>query len=96
MLSHLGQVVGHEDRKFNVDSKASLHVSKHALAPDAKDTIKRSQEPTVDPTVKAKAQSTEEATVYVNALNYVVIMLLLEDSPAVLSFGLLCEDMGYC
>ena len=71
-------------------------MSKHALSLlMQKDTIKRSQEPTVVPNVKAKAQSTEEATVYVNALNFVVMMLLLEDLPAVLSFGLFFEDMGY-
>ena len=73
----------------------SQHEQACALTPGAKDTIKRSEEPTVIPTVKAKAQSTEEATVYVNALNFVVMMLLLEDLPAVLSLGFSCEDMGY-
>ena len=40
-----------------------------------------------------KAESTEEATVYVNDLD--VFVTLLEDSLAVLSLGLLCEERRY-
>ena len=37
----------------------------------------------------------EEATVYVKELDLFVTVMLLEDTPAVLSLGKLCEDHGY-
>ena len=40
------------------------------------------------------AGSTEEATVYVDDFDVFVTMMLLEDSPAVLSLCSLCEDIG--
>ena len=46
-------------------------------------------------TASGKAESTEEATVYVNDLDVVVTMMLLEDSPTVLSLGLVCEETSY-
>ena len=36
-----------------------------------------------------------EATVYVRELDLFVTVMLLEDTPAVLSLGNLCEDPGY-
>ena len=40
-------------------------------------------------------QTKEEATVYVRELDLFVTVMLLEDTPAVLSLGKLCEDHGY-
>ena len=40
-------------------------------------------------------QTEEEATVYVRDLDLFVTVMLLEDTPAVLSIGKLCEDHGY-
>ena len=40
-------------------------------------------------------QTKEEATVYVKELDFFVTIKLLEDTPAVLSLGKLCEDHGY-
>ena len=37
----------------------------------------------------------EEAPVYVHDLNLIVTVQLLEETPAVLSLGKLCEDHGY-
>ena len=37
----------------------------------------------------------EEATVHVKELDFFVTVKLLEDTPAVLSLGKLCEDHGY-
>ena len=56
---------------------------------------RRSKEPTVIKTASGMAESTEEATGYVDDLDVFVTMMLLEDSAAVLSLGLLCEEMGY-
>ena len=97
-MSHLRQTANkkQEDREFTVDSGASLHMlNKNELTSGEKDTIRRSNEPTVITTANGKAESTEEATVYVNDLDVFVTMMLLEDSPAVLSLGLFCEQVGY-
>ena len=40
-------------------------------------------------------QTNVEATVYVEELDFFVTVKLLEDTPAVLSLGKLCEDDGY-
>ena len=40
-------------------------------------------------------QTKEEATVYVKEFDLFVTVGLLEDTPAVLSLGKLCEDQGY-
>ena len=42
-----------------------------------------------------EVQSNEEATVYVQEIDLFVTGKLLEDTPAVLSMGKLCEDHGY-
>ena len=80
-----------EDREFLVDSGASLHMmSKNALTSE---TIRKSEEPTVIMTANGKAKSTEEATVHVGDLDVFVTMMLFDDSFAVLSLCLLCEEM---
>ena len=59
----------------------SLHMmSKNQLPFGGKDTIWRSTEPTVITTASGMAESTEEATVYVNHLDACVTMVLREDS----------------
>ena len=91
----IGQICEHEDREIIVDSCASLHMmSKNELTSGEKDTIRRSSEHPVITTANGKAESTEEATMYVNDLDVSVTMMLLEDSPAVLSLGLFCEELG--
>ena len=46
-------------------------------------------------TVNGDVHTKEEATVYVKELDLFVTIMLLEDTPAVLSLGKLCEDQGY-
>ena len=46
-------------------------------------------------TANGEVQSNEEATVYVQEFDLFVTGKLLEDTPAVLSLGKLCEDHGY-
>ena len=46
-------------------------------------------------TANGEVQTREEATVYVNQLDLFVTVMLLEDTPAVLSLGKLCEDHEY-
>ena len=46
-------------------------------------------------TVNGEVLPREEATVFVKELNLFVTVMLLADTPAVLSLGKLCEDRGY-
>ena len=66
-------------------------MSKNELTFGEKDTIRRSKQPTVNKTANGKAESTEEATLYVNDLDIFVTMMLLEDSPTVLSLRFILQ-----
>ena len=63
---------------IHVDSGASLHMmSKQELTLGGKETIRKSKEPTVIATADGKAESTEDATVYVNDLGRFTAVLSL-------------------
>ena len=70
-LSHLGQIVDTEIEHL-LWTVVHLHMmSKHKLTFVGKEIIRKSKETTVIATANGKAQSTEDATVYVNDLqNY--------------------------
>ena len=83
-------------REFVVDSGAGMHmVSKKDLNSAELETMRISRNPTTVMTANGEAQTREEATVYVKKLDLFVTVMLLEDTPAVLSLGNLCEDHGY-
>ena len=46
-------------------------------------------------TANAEVQTHEEATVYVKDLDICLTMNVLENTPAVLSLGKLCNENGY-
>ena len=46
-------------------------------------------------TVNGEVQTHEEATVYVKELDIFLTVKVLENTPAVLSFGKLCDENGY-
>ena len=46
-------------------------------------------------TANGEVQTREEATVYVKELELFVTVMLLEETPAVLSLGKFCEEFGY-
>ena len=50
-------------------------------------------ESTAITTASGEAEWTAEEEVYVNDLDVFVTVMLLEDSPSVLSLGLFCEDV---
>ena len=58
-------------------------------------TVRVSKNPTTVVAANGEAHTKDEATVYVRALDLFVTVKLLEDGPAVLSLGKLCEDHGY-
>ena len=85
-----------EERKFVVDSGASMHmVSKRNLNSAELETMRPLRSPTTVMTAKGEVQTREEATVYVKELDLFVTVVPLEQTPAVLSLGKLLEHHGY-
>ena len=85
-----------EERELVVDSGASMHmISKKDLSDAEMDTLTKSCSPTMVITANGQVQTHEEATVYVNELDIFLTMKVLENTPAVLSLGKLCDENGY-
>ena len=53
------------------------------------------EDPTTVVTANGEVQTNEEAQVYVHDLDLLVTVQILDDTPAVLSLGKLCEEHGY-
>ena len=62
---------------------------------DEMDTLTTSRSPTTVITTNGEVQTHEEATVCVKELDICLTIKVLEDTPAVLSLGLLCDEHGY-
>ena len=85
-----------EEREFVVDSGASMHmISKKDLSDTEMDTLTKSCSPTIFIPANGEVQTHEEATVYVKELDIFLTMKVLENTPAVLSLGKLCDENGY-
>ena len=85
-----------EEREFVVNSGASMHmISKKDLSDAAMDTLTKSCSPTIVITANGEVQTQEEAIVYVKELDMFLTMKVLENTPAVLSLGKLCDENGY-
>ena len=85
-----------EEREFVVDSGASMHmISKKDLNDAEMDTLTKSCSPTIVITANGEVQTHEEATVYVKELDIFLTMKVLENTPAVLSLGKLCDENGF-
>ena len=85
-----------EEREYVVDSGASMHmISKKDLNFVEMDTLTKSCSPTIVMTATGEVETHEEATVYVKDLVIFLTMKVLEDTPAVLSLGKLCDEHGY-
>ena len=56
------------------------------------ETVRVSRNPTTVFTANGAVQTKEEATAYVNDLDLFVTVQILEDTPAVLSLGKLCDE----
>ena len=78
---------------FVVDSGASMHMlSKKDLSSDEMDTLRSSRNPTTAVTANGEVRTNEDAQVYVHDFDLFVTVQLLEETPAVLSFGKLCSE----
>ena len=93
---HLTSTLKPEEREFVVDSGASMHmISKKDLSEAEMDTLTKSCSPTIVITANGEVQTQEEAVVYVKELGIFLTMKVLENTPAVLSLGKLCDENGY-
>ena len=85
-----------EEREFVVDSGASMHmISKKDLNDAEMDTLTKSCSPMIVITANGEVQTHEEATVSVKELDVLSTKKVLENTPAVLSLGKLCDENGY-
>ena len=85
-----------EERQFVVDSGASMHmISKKDLSNAEMDTLTKSCSPTIVITANGEVQTHEEAIVFVKELDIFLTKRVLENTPAVLSLGKLCDENGY-
>ena len=90
---HLASSLKPEEREFVVDSGASMHmISKKDLSEAEMDTLTKSCSPTIVITANGEVQTQEEAIVYVKELDMFLTMKVLENTPAVLSLGKLCDE----
>ena len=69
-------------------------VSRKDLNKAELETVGISKIPTTVVTANGEVVTKEETTVYVKELDLFVTAMLLEDRPAVLSLGILCEELG--
>ena len=70
-------------------------ISKKDLNSAEMDTLTKSCSPTIVITANGEVQTHEEATVYVKELDIFLTMKVLDNTPAVLSLGKLCDENGY-
>ena len=85
-----------EEREFVVDSGASMHmISKKDWSDAEMDTLTKSCSPTIVISTNGEVQTHEEAIVYVKELDIFLTMKVLENTPAVLPLGKLCDGNGY-
>ena len=85
-----------EEREFVVDSGASMHmISKKDLSNAEMDTFTKSCCPTIVITANGEVQTHEEAIVYVTELDIFLTMKVLDNTPALLSLGKLCDENGH-
>ena len=76
------------ERRCNMISKKDLNSAEM-------DTLTKSCSPTIVLNANGEVQTHEEAIVYVKELDIFLTMKVLENTPAVLSLGKLCDENGY-
>ena len=70
-------------------------ISKKDLSNAEMYTLTKSCSPTIVITANGEVQTQEEAIVYVKELDIFLTMKVLDNTPAVLSLGKLCDENGY-
>ena len=70
-------------------------ISRKDLSDAEMDTLTKSCSPTIVITANGDVQTHEKAVVYVKELDIFLTMKVLENTPAVLSLGKVCDENGY-
>ena len=70
-------------------------ISKKDLINAEMDTLTKSCSPTIVITANGEVQTHKKAILYVKELDLFLSMQVLDNTPAVLSLGKLCEENGY-
>ena len=70
-------------------------ITKKDLSKAEMDTLTKSCSPTIVITANGEVQTQEEAIVYVKDLGIFLNLKVLDNTPAVLSLGKLCDENGY-
>ena len=70
-------------------------ISKKELNSAELETLTTSKSPTKVIKANGEVQTHEEANVYVKELDIFLTMKVIENTPAVLSLGKLCDENGY-
>ena len=70
-------------------------ISKKDLSNVEMNTLTQSCSPTIVIIANGEVQTQEETIVYVKELDMFLTMKVLENTPAVLSLGTLCDENGY-
>ena len=95
-LVSLASTLKLEEREFVVDFGASMHmISKKDLSNAEMDILTKSCSLTIVLTANGEVQTHEEAILYVKELDIFLTMIVIENTPAVLSLGKLCDENGY-
>ena len=85
-----------EERNFVVDYGPSMQkISTKDLNSAELETVTTSRSPTAVITANGEVQTHEDAAVYAKELDMFLTRTVLEDTPAVLSLGELCDEHGY-
>ena len=85
-----------EEREFVVDPRASMHmISRKDLSNSEIDILTKSFSLTIVLTANGEVQTHEKATLDVKELDIFLTIKVLENTPAVLSLGKLCDENGY-
>ena len=85
-----------EEREFVVDSRASMHmVSENDFNSSELETMRTSRNPTTVMAANGEVRTNKEATIHVKQLDLLVNVMLLQETPAVLSLEKLCDEHGY-
>ena len=85
-----------EERELVVDSSASMNmISNKDLNSAEMDALTTPRSPTTVIKANREVQTHEEASIHVRELDIFLTMKVLENTPAVLSLGMLCDEHGY-
>ena len=83
-------------KNWCLPASSSMYMpSRKDLSLEESETNRVTRNPTTVRTATGEVQTNEEATVYVYDFDLFLTEQILEETPAVLSLGKLCEDHGY-